>query len=285
MTFGDPIVGGNTLIRDAIQSQDYVLDVSGWAINADGSAQFFNVTIIGDSITVNGSDGSMVQVHNISSQARIDLTPPPESGHVTSAPAQISAFVFNPDIVPVLGLMSPQFDGLATSTINLIGNSSTGSGTSIQIDTDALVIPTSMQFTRGLVRAYIVTHPAKNYDCTLTLNLGGAAAPIAGCTTGTDLNGLQAGARWKATLTVDSAIGATAGVTNVYELSVDGATLTTQCLHATGINTRLSVTKTWSGTFAAAGNHTIAALGRFVGGGGVNQAMSPHTSLQVEVSQ
>lgn len=61
MPFGDPIVAGNTLVRDAIQSPNYVAGVSGWTINRDGSAEFSNVVVRGtfvagtapDTLTVN----------------------------------------------------------------------------------------------------------------------------------------------------------------------------------------------------------------------------------------
>lgn len=47
MTFANPIVGGNTLIREAIQSPNYVVGTSGWTINRDGSAEFNDVTVRG----------------------------------------------------------------------------------------------------------------------------------------------------------------------------------------------------------------------------------------------
>lgn len=40
MPFSDPIVAGTVLVRDAIQSPDYLPGVSGWSINADGSSEF-----------------------------------------------------------------------------------------------------------------------------------------------------------------------------------------------------------------------------------------------------
>lgn len=45
MEFGNPIVGGDTLVRDAIHSQNFVTGASGWTVNRDGSAEFNNVTI------------------------------------------------------------------------------------------------------------------------------------------------------------------------------------------------------------------------------------------------
>lgn len=44
---GDPLVGGVALRRPAIQSPNYVTGMSGWTINADGSAEFNNLTIRG----------------------------------------------------------------------------------------------------------------------------------------------------------------------------------------------------------------------------------------------
>jgi hypothetical protein len=45
MQFQDDVVGGTVLVRPAIQSPDYVAGKSGWTINADGTAEFNNVTI------------------------------------------------------------------------------------------------------------------------------------------------------------------------------------------------------------------------------------------------
>ena len=53
MTPGDPVVGSTILRRPAIQSPNYVAGVSGWSINADGSAEFNNLTLRG---TFDGND-------------------------------------------------------------------------------------------------------------------------------------------------------------------------------------------------------------------------------------
>jgi hypothetical protein len=50
---GDPVVGSTVLRRPAIQSPNFVTTVSGWTINADGSAEFNDLTIRG---TFNGTD-------------------------------------------------------------------------------------------------------------------------------------------------------------------------------------------------------------------------------------
>ena len=50
---GDPVIGGVVLRRPAEQSPNFVTGVSGWTINADGSAEFNNLSIRG---TFNGTD-------------------------------------------------------------------------------------------------------------------------------------------------------------------------------------------------------------------------------------
>lgn len=48
MSFGNPIVAGNTLIREAIQSPNFVTTLSGWRIGRDGSAEFNNIIVRGE---------------------------------------------------------------------------------------------------------------------------------------------------------------------------------------------------------------------------------------------
>lgn len=48
MVFRNSVVGGTTLVRPAIKSPNYVAGVSGWSINADGSAEFNDLTIRGE---------------------------------------------------------------------------------------------------------------------------------------------------------------------------------------------------------------------------------------------
>lgn len=59
-----PAVGGTVLIIDRIESQNFITNVSGWAIRADGTAEFFNLisrgsfiggTVGGKRVEINGS--------------------------------------------------------------------------------------------------------------------------------------------------------------------------------------------------------------------------------------
>ncbi len=45
IVFDNPITAGTVLVRSAIQSQNFVEGVSGWAIEANGNAEFNNLTI------------------------------------------------------------------------------------------------------------------------------------------------------------------------------------------------------------------------------------------------
>lgn len=48
MPFSNPIVGGTALVRQAINSPNYVAGSAGWAIKRDGTAEFSNATIRGE---------------------------------------------------------------------------------------------------------------------------------------------------------------------------------------------------------------------------------------------
>lgn len=283
MPFGDPILGGNTLIRDAIQSGNYVLNTSGWAINVDGTAQFFNVTIIGNDLKVIGSNGSLVEILSSAggTQAEVLLSPPTQTGGVTQLPGGLVAFAQTPGSPkPVLQVFSPTFNGNASAGINIQGASADNATPSL------INLLTSMLQVNGS-QVWVLAH-LDQLDCSGNLTLGGASTLIPGCTV--TYTGLPAGSTWDAELSVDSSIGGTSGVTNVGELWVqlNGGTLTkaTGDINSSpGINTRVPGSRTWSGTIAAGGTLHIEAHGRFIGGGGVNAFFSPHTTLQVHVNE
>jgi hypothetical protein len=89
---GNPILGGNTLIRDAIQSSDFVAGSAGWAIFTDGSYEFGPGGTFRGNITVAGTDGSKVEIDSTGGHAEIDLTPPTYTDPtIINIPAQIGA--------------------------------------------------------------------------------------------------------------------------------------------------------------------------------------------------
>lgn len=63
MSFGNPIVAGSELVREAIRSKGFVTGVSGWRIARDGSAEFSNVVVRG-SLAVGTIDGDLVFTNN-----------------------------------------------------------------------------------------------------------------------------------------------------------------------------------------------------------------------------
>lgn len=314
MPFTDPILGGNTLIRDAIQSQDYVPGTTGWAIKADGSAEFNNIVInggggvgrvvidggvifiydsVGNLVTkMDGTNGIQLSP-NLNAAGSAVLTLDPGNPEISFMPATAGGITYaiggilssqngSPNFLPFLRLFSPR--NTATFDPQTFLQLSTGliSGAVLS----SLDI-TTQQITLGGSRVWVLAH-LDQLDCSGNLTLGGATALIPGCTV--SYTGLPAGSTWEATLTVDSSIGATAGVTNVGEVWVqlNGGTLTKQTgdiNDAIGVNTRAPFTRTWSGAFAAGGTLHIEAHGKFIGAGGVNAFFSPHTTLQVKVNE
>jgi len=60
MPFQNPIVAGTTLVRQAVQSRNYVAGVSGWRIGADGSSEFNSGTFRGDLIVGTPANGEVI---------------------------------------------------------------------------------------------------------------------------------------------------------------------------------------------------------------------------------
>lgn len=89
---GNPIVGGQTLIRNAIQSADFVTGSAGWAIFRDGSYEFGPGGTFRGNLEVDGSDGSKVLIEAAGGHAEIDLTPPTYTDPtILNIPAEINA--------------------------------------------------------------------------------------------------------------------------------------------------------------------------------------------------
>lgn len=73
--FSDPIVAGNTLVREAIQSEPFVSGSTGWRIERTGNAEFNDVSIRG-SLEVTGSGGTLEINVDILGQPMIEFTAP-----------------------------------------------------------------------------------------------------------------------------------------------------------------------------------------------------------------
>ncbi len=88
MPFTNPIIAGNILIREAIQSPNFSVDpdgaVSGWQIAKDGSATFYDVTIGGSTYTIDSDGNASFETVNANTDlilagesllAKLDLLP------------------------------------------------------------------------------------------------------------------------------------------------------------------------------------------------------------------
>lgn len=87
----NPVVGGNTLIRDAIQSPNYVPNVSGWSIKRNGTAEFSSAVIRGSL----SADGGNVLVDDtgvtiIGTQQKIRIT---DTGFFVTGIPDLGAFL------------------------------------------------------------------------------------------------------------------------------------------------------------------------------------------------
>jgi len=84
------VVAGNTLITEAIQSQNFVAGSQGWAIFANGSYEFGSGGTIRGDVSVKDTDGSEVDIV-AGSGARINLYPQTATGVTVNTPGEIFA--------------------------------------------------------------------------------------------------------------------------------------------------------------------------------------------------
>lgn len=170
LVFQNPIVAGTTLVRQAIQSPDFVAGVSGWIVRYDGSAEFNNLNIRGSGVfgTVGGqrveiSNTGVVSIYDTSNNlvvrldatgllvqdpvtgaaatmqlgaglSGIQLTPPAVVGHTITA-AMLYGLSTAPQGDAWLSLSSPEIDGGITSDIAIFGeNPSLGAFAEIQLN-------------------------------------------------------------------------------------------------------------------------------------------------------
>lgn len=144
MSVNREIVAGNTLIAEAIQSQNFVAGVSGWQIRADGAAEFSQVTVRGQ-VFVTGANGSYVQIRNVfSAGAEILLKGQTISNATVEAAVQPANIIggndnngtltrnylsqwppnFNPQAYPQLDMISGSYDGSIGSQVRFFDPSS-----------------------------------------------------------------------------------------------------------------------------------------------------------------
>lgn len=115
MSFGNPIVGGTTLVRPAIHSPNYVAAVSGWSINKDGSAEFTTILIrgtgTGDTVVIGPATGPQVVIGNSGSAGYIKL---PTHGAKENFVSQLVSAIGNAGLAnefEVLAISGPSTTG------------------------------------------------------------------------------------------------------------------------------------------------------------------------------
>lgn len=281
MTITDPVVGGIFLNRAAIRSPNFNPGVDGWTINEDGTAQFFNIVLVGNDLKVLGANGSMIELTSVLTQAQVLLTPPAQGG-VVITPADLFAFGVDSGTAhtkPALQLQSPSFNGNAQAAI-LVQGMSADTTVAQLIDFEAKLLQVNGS------RVYVITHD-DNFDCSSLLTLTGAAQSIFGCSATYNL--LRPGAKWTATLYTDAGNGATTGCNTIGELTVDAGggpiAQAGQAIWRAGavINSGSMPSRQWSGTYAPGGTLTFQATGRQTGANGVYA--TPNTTLHIQIME
>lgn len=81
MSFSNPILSGEELIRNAIASENYVANTSGWRIARDGDAEFNNITArgrvvsVGPTYTVTIDNGEIIITLNSNPVTGVNINP------------------------------------------------------------------------------------------------------------------------------------------------------------------------------------------------------------------
>jgi hypothetical protein len=166
--FDDPLVAGTELIRDAIRTRNYVPGVSGWTINADGTAEFHGITVTfaGGTIYIDSTgvwvkdpDGSWIHMfdEDPGTGAVIDVKPADVAGIVTTPGRIVGAVdpVFN---TPSIEMISPQHDAEETSSLYLAGGSAVSPGSSIWMRGNTFDVRLDNDPTLPAYTAYITTN-------------------------------------------------------------------------------------------------------------------------------
>ena len=163
----DPVVGGNVLRRPAIESPNFVSGVSGWAINADGTAQFNQLTLIvqttGAAVLIySGSAGPGTLIGSWASAAGNDQFGNPfPAGLNANQGALTGILLTNPSIVGAT-ILSAIINGPQITAAAITGGSVTE--TTITFDTNGGVLlaysSSLTTVTQNVAGDYQITFPA-----------------------------------------------------------------------------------------------------------------------------
>lgn len=188
--FGNPVMAGNNLARTQMQSPNYVLNVTGWAIRKDGTAQFTGVVLVGGSFT--GSNF----VINSSGEFFYDGAPAAGNLIISNAPAAgtdakgnaylIGITSYNHGISPIqatqiyngaVGLYTAATEAGPYSLIGFLGL--TASGADVQVSGQGSVTNSNIQLFPGFAKAVIVNaNGTSGQNQSVFRVVNGLAAPI-----------------------------------------------------------------------------------------------------------
>jgi hypothetical protein len=131
--FGQTIVAGDTLVTEAIKSQNYVAGSDGWAINQDGSAEFNELTVTGGTIQTDVAPNKRIVLNDPAYPNQIALY----SGNSNESQPGLIAPVLGGANFGTLTLQSPVTDGGTTSYafLNLEGFTDGSTVAEMQADT------------------------------------------------------------------------------------------------------------------------------------------------------
>lgn len=142
MGFGNALVAGFTLVRQAIQSANYVAGISGWMVSRDGNAEFNDVTMRGE-LLVEDPDGSYVRVfdEDPGEGAVVLVNPADFVGH-TITPGRIRSFSDDggSTFSTYMDIEGPTYDALNASSIQLRTGGGVSSSSVISLSTDVLFL-------------------------------------------------------------------------------------------------------------------------------------------------
>lgn len=182
MGFGNPVMGGAVLLRNAMQSVDYVAGVSGWQITRLGAAELNNAVIRGSISAGNGTvllNGGGISVAGITTHYDVNFNggflarAEPDDGRLYQmTPNQLAYRPTNPTVngnalttgqmfvgnllpspvidQPYVSIISPFITGRAFSRINLYGERS--DGVSARVEFPSAVLPFVDDFNHNYLR-------------------------------------------------------------------------------------------------------------------------------------
>jgi hypothetical protein len=116
-----PVVGGNVLVREAIQSPNYVPGVSGWTINADGTYEFAAGGTFRGTVVVAGNNDSSITIVTQAGQPAIQLQPGTLTGFTNYNNARQPAQLFVQSV-------SGGTEGLSFARFNIASDYSNNAG-------------------------------------------------------------------------------------------------------------------------------------------------------------